>query len=150
LDLYEEPKPVEKVRLQVPPEVAGIVRKPMAKRPEERYQTPGELAAVLAVLSPQKVHKEELTPTVTFVQPESVAGAEALRNPGVVKLELRKASAPATPPAASAPATPAGETVANWPSIVNPPAKKPALIKKVQLPWARPTRRCPRRREPPG
>jgi hypothetical protein len=90
LDLYEEPKPVEKVRLQVPPEVAGIVRKPMAKRPEERYQTPGELAAVLAVLSPQKVHKEELTPTVTFVQPESVAFLrKELRSTSLLREESR-------------------------------------------------------------
>jgi formylglycine-generating enzyme required for sulfatase activity/tRNA A-37 threonylcarbamoyl transferase component Bud32 len=45
-----EPDRVELLRPDVPAEVAAIVRKLMAKRPEERYQTPGELAAVLAAL----------------------------------------------------------------------------------------------------
>jgi serine/threonine-protein kinase len=39
----EEPEPIEKVRPEVPPGVAAIVRMLMAKRPEDRYQTPAEL-----------------------------------------------------------------------------------------------------------
>jgi serine/threonine-protein kinase len=44
----EEPVPVEQLRPEVPPGVAAVVRKLMAKKPEQRYQTPGELAEVLA------------------------------------------------------------------------------------------------------
>jgi serine/threonine-protein kinase len=43
----EEPAPVEQVRPEVPTEVGAVVRKMMAKRPEDRYQTPAEVAAVL-------------------------------------------------------------------------------------------------------
>jgi formylglycine-generating enzyme required for sulfatase activity len=45
-----EPESLELFRPDIPAEVSTIVRKLMAKRPEERYQTPGELAAVLAAL----------------------------------------------------------------------------------------------------
>jgi tRNA A-37 threonylcarbamoyl transferase component Bud32 len=44
----EEPPPLEAVRPDVPAAVAGIVRKMMAKRPADRYQTPAEVAAALA------------------------------------------------------------------------------------------------------
>jgi serine/threonine-protein kinase len=45
----EEPRPMAKVRPGVPAEVQAIVSKLMAKSPEKRYQTPGELASVLTV-----------------------------------------------------------------------------------------------------
>jgi len=43
----EEPTPVEKLRPDVPRNVAAVVRKLMAKKPEKRFQTPAELAAAL-------------------------------------------------------------------------------------------------------
>jgi serine/threonine protein kinase len=43
----EEPPPVEKLRPEVPPPVAALLRKMMAKSPDDRYQTPAELAAAL-------------------------------------------------------------------------------------------------------
>jgi hypothetical protein len=43
----EEPKPVEELRREVPAAVGGIVRKLMAKRPEDRYQTPADLVSDL-------------------------------------------------------------------------------------------------------
>jgi tRNA A-37 threonylcarbamoyl transferase component Bud32 len=45
---FHEPKPVEELRPDVPPAAAAVVRKLMAKKPEERYQTPAEVAAALA------------------------------------------------------------------------------------------------------
>jgi hypothetical protein len=41
------PTPVEAIRPDVPPGVAAVVRKLLAKNPAERYQTPAELAAAL-------------------------------------------------------------------------------------------------------
>jgi serine/threonine protein kinase len=41
---WGEPAPVDRVRSDVPAEVIAVLRKTMAKRPEERYQTPAELA----------------------------------------------------------------------------------------------------------
>jgi hypothetical protein len=37
-----EPEPVEKLRPEVPAEVAAMVRKLMSKKPEARFQTPAE------------------------------------------------------------------------------------------------------------
>jgi serine/threonine-protein kinase len=45
---FETPLAVERLRPQVPRPVAAIVRKLMAKRPEQRFQTPAELAGALA------------------------------------------------------------------------------------------------------
>ena len=42
-----EPQPVEQLRPGTPPGVAAVLRKLMAKRPEDRYQTPAEAAAAL-------------------------------------------------------------------------------------------------------
>ncbi len=46
----EQPIAVEKLRPEVPPVVARVVRKLMAKRPDDRYQTPAELAEALTAL----------------------------------------------------------------------------------------------------
>jgi serine/threonine-protein kinase len=42
-----EPTPAEALRPDLPPEIAAILRKMMAKKPEDRYQTPAELVTVL-------------------------------------------------------------------------------------------------------
>jgi len=44
----DEPQPVEAFRADVSPEFGAILRKMMAKRPQDRFQTPGELAETLA------------------------------------------------------------------------------------------------------
>jgi eukaryotic-like serine/threonine-protein kinase len=44
---FEEPTPIERLRSDVPTEVRAIVRKLMAKRPEDRYRTPAEVAEAL-------------------------------------------------------------------------------------------------------
>ena len=41
------PIPVEQLRPDVPPAVAAVVRQLMAKKPRDRYQDPGEVAATL-------------------------------------------------------------------------------------------------------
>src|SRR5262249_8754153 len=43
----ERPEPVTQFRADVPPEVAAVVLKLLAKHPENRYQTPADLAAAL-------------------------------------------------------------------------------------------------------
>jgi serine/threonine-protein kinase len=42
-----EPYPIESLRPELPPEIVAIVKKLMAKKPEERFQTPAEVAQVL-------------------------------------------------------------------------------------------------------
>ena len=46
-----QPRPVRDLRPEVPRELAAIIDRAMAKRPEKRYQTPQELADALAGLS---------------------------------------------------------------------------------------------------
>ena len=47
----EEPIPVEELCSDVPPQVAAIVRKLMAKKPEDRYQTPADVVQALEPFS---------------------------------------------------------------------------------------------------
>jgi eukaryotic-like serine/threonine-protein kinase len=44
----DEPTPLERLRPDVPPDVVAVVRKLMAKRPEDRYPTAWDAAAALA------------------------------------------------------------------------------------------------------
>jgi hypothetical protein len=48
--LKEEPKPVDEACPDVPCAVAAVVRRLLAKRPEDRFQTPADLFAALAPL----------------------------------------------------------------------------------------------------
>jgi WD40 repeat protein/serine/threonine protein kinase len=69
----EEPTPIEKLRTDLPKGLAGIVRKMMAKAPDQRYQTPAEAAQALepfakteaaATSSAIKVKKRRTQPPV--------------------------------------------------------------------------------------
>ncbi len=62
---FHEAAAVESLRPDVPPEVAAIVRKLMAKRPEDRYQTPAELAEELADLARPEA---EIAPSLSAAQ----------------------------------------------------------------------------------
>src|SRR5262249_54127580 len=46
--LHEEPQPLEQQQHGVAPALAAVVRKMMARRPDDRYQTMGELLAALS------------------------------------------------------------------------------------------------------
>jgi serine/threonine-protein kinase len=84
----EEPRRIEEMRPEVPPEIANIVRKLMAKKPEDRYQTPIELIAALAsvtgaeapakawpAVQPQDSGRET-TPTPETFLPGAIADTE--------------------------------------------------------------------------
>ncbi len=47
---WEEPEPVERLRPEVSPELRAVLRRLMAKRPEDRYQTPAEAALALGAV----------------------------------------------------------------------------------------------------
>jgi serine/threonine-protein kinase len=41
---FKEPVPLEKVRTDAPAKLGALIRKMMAKKPDDRYQTPAEVA----------------------------------------------------------------------------------------------------------
>jgi serine/threonine protein kinase len=72
----EEPPPLEQLRPDVPAAVAAIVRRLMAKKPEDRFQTPAELAAALApfaVSSPAAWSEPRPAEPFADLQPTPVA-----------------------------------------------------------------------------
>jgi serine/threonine protein kinase len=72
---WQTPPSVDQLRAEVPPAVASVVRKLMAKHPDDRYRTPGELATAL----------EQLTRTGVLPsghQPEPLRETLCLRSSG--------------------------------------------------------------------
>src|SRR5262249_12333952 len=69
---WETPPSVDQLRPEIPAAVASVVRRLMAKHPDDRYRTPGELASAL----------EQLTRTGGLPaghQPEPLRGTRAIR-----------------------------------------------------------------------
>ena len=66
-----EPKAIRTIRPEVPEEVAAIVAKMMAKKPEDRYQTPGEVMAALSswastpIAPPSDREMPQLSPAIS-------------------------------------------------------------------------------------
>jgi Leucine-rich repeat (LRR) protein/tRNA A-37 threonylcarbamoyl transferase component Bud32 len=70
----EEPEPVERLRPDVPPAVAAVVRRLMAKRPDDRYQTPAEVVAALDTATDGGTSATEIIPAAA---PAEVSGDTA-------------------------------------------------------------------------
>src|SRR5262249_22513529 len=65
---WETPPSVEQLRAEIPGPVAAVVRKLMAKKPDDRYQTPAELADALATLQRTGQLPEEDVPARLTLQ----------------------------------------------------------------------------------
>ncbi|MBY0525237.1 MAG: protein kinase [Gemmataceae bacterium] len=63
----DQPAPLEKMRPEVPADVIGIVAKLLAKRADDRYQTPAELAEALAPFSEKLASAECYRPKATDI-----------------------------------------------------------------------------------
>jgi formylglycine-generating enzyme required for sulfatase activity/serine/threonine protein kinase len=148
----EEPPPVEDRRPDLPPEVTAVVRRLMAKKPADRYQTPAEAAAALAPFcqpaaslpavvppSPPAVPAgfDSHGPTHRPTPPTIHAGA-GQRPQGVVGAAAEVAPAPAPVPAPAtggSPAEPAPASPAEAPKAPPPEAPKPAPPAEEKVPW---------------
>src|SRR5205085_9847787 len=73
-----EAVPVSEHRPDVPPGVEAVVRKLMAKRPEDRYQTPAELAAALEPFCPAVAGTERRSRGTTEAGPPVPARGSAV------------------------------------------------------------------------
>jgi eukaryotic-like serine/threonine-protein kinase len=88
--LHGEPEPLESLRPDVPPALAAVVRRLMAKDPADRFQTPAQLAAALGeCLSPGTAWPPEHGGRTCPPAPAGAAGGEATADPkgGVGKEE---------------------------------------------------------------
>ena len=79
LHCKEEAEPVERLRPEVPPEVAAVVRKLMAKRPEDRYQTAAEVAVALAPFG--RISGAQLVGSASFSAVKEPAAPSILVSP---------------------------------------------------------------------
>lgn len=86
---FDEPVAVNQIRPHVPAGIAAVVRKLMAKRPDDRYQTPAELAAVLSNGVPTAAIQVQAgrpgiggkVPTGMIAPPAPVPPADTIDNP---------------------------------------------------------------------
>jgi tetratricopeptide (TPR) repeat protein len=82
--LHREPAPISRFTYEVPEELVRIIRKALCKRPDERYQTAGELLADLRALGRQLDHSAYVEERAVEPRPRplrwllAAAGAAAL------------------------------------------------------------------------
>lgn len=83
----DEAKPVEQLRPEVTPQLAGITRKLMAKKPEERYQTPADLLTALNVPKPAAWPRIAEMPAPETIGPNNAADMPTAETPisGIVR-----------------------------------------------------------------
>jgi serine/threonine-protein kinase len=84
----EMPPAVDRLRPDVSAEVAGVLRRLLAKAPEQRFQRPAEVAEALAVAG-----RAPATPAEIFGDLETYVGGSTIEKPAVAAL-----SHPAGPP----------------------------------------------------
>ncbi len=125
-----EPKPIEELRPDVPAVVLALVRKLMAKRPEDRYQTPAEAVEALTAAMDEAGLKSESASgvardeQVTLVKYPGEALAETAtcaprRGKGLascrraMRIYLQPERSPQTRPGASRPRAPLGEVLSS-------------------------------------
>ncbi|HYT90462.1 MAG TPA: protein kinase, partial [Gemmataceae bacterium] len=78
---HAEPEPIGSLRPDVPAGLSAVLRKMLAKRPEERYQAPAEVAAALAPFA-----NANLAKPLTDATELSLSSADAAALPQVGKL----------------------------------------------------------------
>lgn len=75
--LKEEPLPPSDLNVQLPHALDGVVRKAMAKRPDDRYATAGEFAAALAQAIAKPAPAPDLDATLLNFDPETTLPGKA-------------------------------------------------------------------------
>jgi serine/threonine protein kinase len=138
--VQDKPPPVRELRPEIPTAVQAVVEKLLAKKPEDRYQQPAQLAQVLEPLC--RASAEPAAPPTSELWPFSLVGLAPPAGPGGPAKEGKEvpAGAAGQPPAAKekdqppAPAVPAPAPAAPAPAASAPrpapEAGKPPRWKK--------------------
>jgi len=98
--LKEEPLPPSTLNVQLPPAIDAVVRKALAKRPDDRYATAHEFAQALQGAVRTTVARQD--PEATVVAPVSEAAPASRPSPAAatpMRTAAPAASAPLPPPA---------------------------------------------------
>ena len=131
---------------QAPPALAEVVRRMLAKRPDARYQTPGEVAAALDSLlgpsAPPAASNSRTTAVPRRTGPKSRAKLLALVGAGVVAAALGLgllAALPAKPEPVAAVASPTRPSPATLPATIASPPTKATESAPEKLPPEQPS-----------
>jgi len=115
------PKPVRETRAEVPADVAAVLGRMMAKKPEDRYQTPAHLAEALL-----KFTQTPIPPPPDIEMPQlSVAAQGTASGPATVSAAPRTIATPRTPAPIHGPRAPSTGGVPPPPAPPPPPAVTP-------------------------
>ncbi|MDE3090998.1 MAG: protein kinase [Chloroflexota bacterium] len=71
--LMRRPRPIRSVRSDVPPSIDAMIAKMVAKKPEDRYQTPADVMAALTVEQEARKHVTPLPKPATGFAPKPAA-----------------------------------------------------------------------------
>lgn len=132
-----QPKPIRQIRPEVPEGLAAIVEKMMSKNPADRYQSPSDITAALAVWTqtpiPPPPEKE-----MPRLSPAAMGGdstiSQVTMTPTPAPAPVRPASPPPPPAARPAPVAPTP-----IPSMAAPPSR-PSGVARPAPPAAVPSR----------
>lgn len=69
---WEEPRALEKLRPEIPAPVVAVIRRLMAKKPEDRFQTPADLASTLEQLGGSGSHSGVSGPFAAAAAPAAL------------------------------------------------------------------------------
>ena len=139
----DEPDAVDQLRPEVPPALVAIVQKLMAKKPENRYQTPAEVAAVLEPFARPSSKSTAVPPVLTTLPaPLAIRAAVAAKPPSGPTIpalpSVKPASAPMLPAAVASavavlepPPLPVPSTATATATLTSPP---PLALATTPLP----------------
>jgi serine/threonine-protein kinase len=92
LHLEEEAQPLRQLRPEIPPAIADIVRRLMAKKPEQRFATPADLCDALAAALSAPPRRGDALPAGTANTPPAPAAQEPPAAGSAVDTRIRGAS----------------------------------------------------------
>jgi serine/threonine-protein kinase len=137
----DDPVPLEQLRPEVPSAVAAVVHKMMAKRPEDRFQSPTEVVLALSRIAGSNVSAQALAPTTGGAGPIPAAiplpgGGAPLTAPQTMPA-LDILETPLAPAAVANSAPETGgiwETLTDWRSADTPDVGA-TRGRRIERPW---------------